>query len=45
MISFSAHMHATMHTVLDCSLRVTGFIGGQDKKLQSCTEHMQYAHS
>lgn len=33
-------MHASMHTVLDCSRRVTGFIGGQDQRLQSCTEHI-----
>lgn len=29
-----------MCTVLDCSLRVTGFIGGRDKRLQSSTEHI-----
>lgn len=34
------HMHASMHTVLDCSRRVAGFIGGQDQRLQSCTEHI-----
>lgn len=39
--SLSAHIHACMHsTVLDCSQRVTGFIGGQGKRLQSCTEHI-----
>ncbi len=36
----AAHIHASVHTVLDCSLRVTGFISGQDKRLQSCTEHI-----
>lgn len=38
--SSQKHMHAGMHTVLNCSLRVTGFISGQDKRIQSCAEHI-----
>lgn len=36
------HIHGSMHTVVEHLLRVTGFIGGRDKRLEGCTKDIRF---